>query len=166
MLTAVAMVLVAANAFAQAKPNFAGTWTREAPAGGGGAPGAGGGGGGRGGGFGGGGWGMEPTITQTATTLTVKYMGGGQTPTEITRTYKLDGSDSPNEMAGRGGGAPTTVVSKATWNGDKLVIKTPGPNGDTTMTVSLVGGKLTIETAGMGRDGAPTTNTATYTKKG
>jgi hypothetical protein len=161
------MMLVAANAFAQAKPNFAGTWVREAPAGGppaGGAPG--GGGGGRGG-FGGGGWGMEPTITQTATTLTVKYMGGGQAPVEVTRTYKLDGTDSPNEMAGRGGGAPTTVISKAAWTGDKLVIKTPQGAGEAVMTVSLVAGKLTIETTapGRGEGAAPTTSTVTYAKK-
>ena len=165
VLSVVAMMLVAANAFAQAKPNFAGTWVREAPAGGG-APPAGGGGGGRGGG-GGGGWGTEPTITQTATTLTVKYMGGGQTPVEVTRTYKLDGTDSPNEMAGRGGGAPTTVISKATWAGDKLVIKTPQGAGEAVMNVSLVGGKLTIETTapGRGEGAAPTTTTATYAKK-
>jgi hypothetical protein len=164
-LSALAVVLATSVLFAQAKPNFAGTWTREAPAGApAGAPGGGGGGGGRGGG-GGGGWGMEPTITQTATALTVKYMGGGQTPTEMTLTYKLDGSDSTNTVMGRGGEA-TDQVSKASWSGDKLVIKTTLANGERTQTVSLVGGKLTIESVQPGRDGGPgTPMTTTYTKK-
>jgi len=93
LMSAFAVVLWTVSAFAQAKPNFAGTWTREAPAGGA-AAGGGGGGGGRGGGGGGGGWGAECTITQTATDLTVEYMGGGQTPAPIKLVYKLDGTES------------------------------------------------------------------------
>jgi hypothetical protein len=158
LIGAAAVVLWAASAFAQAKPSFAGTWVREMPAAGGG-----GGGGGRGGG---GGWGMEPTITQDATTLTIKYMQGGRggaEPTEQTRVYKLDGSESKNP-GGRGG---AEVVSKATWDGAKLVIKTTTPNGEQTMVVSLDAGKLTIATTNPGREGgAPTTNTITYAKKG
>ena len=57
-IIAIAALAVATVAFAQAKPDFSGTWTPDAPAaqrqappaGGGGAPGGGGGGGGRGGG--------------------------------------------------------------------------------------------------------------------
>lgn len=157
LLGAAAVVLWAASAFAQAKPNFAGTWVREAPAGGGG------GGGGRGGG--GGGWGMEPTITQDATTLTVKWSqpgrGEGAAPTEQTRTYKLDGSESKN-AAGRGG----EQISKATWEGSKLVIKTATQMGESTMAVSLEGGNLVVENTFPGREGGtPTTSKVVYKKK-
>jgi len=161
-----AVVLMTAGVLAQAKPNFAGTWTMDAPAAPAappaGAPAGGGGGGGRGGGRGGGGWGMEITIAQTAATLNVKGMQG-QNPLDL--TYKLDGSESKNMMAGRGGGAPTEQVSKAAWTGDKLTITTTvqGPNGPTeqTRTLSLVAGKLSIDTANAG--GTPTT--VTYSKK-
>lgn len=159
MLVATAVVLsAAANAFAQAKTNFAGTWVREAPAGGGGGA-AGGGGGGRGGG--GGGWGMEPTITQTATAITIKWMGGGQNPTEQTRTYNLTG-ESKN-MVTMGRGEPTEQVTTATWEGAKLVLTT----GPVKEVVSLEGGNLVIERTGPGRGGDPTpvTTKITYKKK-
>jgi hypothetical protein len=164
VMTTVAMVVTAVSVFAQAKPNFAGTWVREMPAGGAPAGGA-GGGGGRGGGGGGGNWGTEPTIVQTATELTVTYMGGGQAPAPVTLKFKLDGTDSVNQVMGRGGeAAPQT--SKATWAADKLVIKTTLPNGERTMTVSLAAGKLTIDSVAPGRDGGAGTPTqAVYTKK-
>jgi hypothetical protein len=155
MLSAAAVVLVTAGLFAQAKPDFAGKWTMDAPAGGAMA-----GGGGRGGRGGGGGWGMSPTITQDATSVTVEYTQG-QNPVKV--TYKLDGSESHNQMMGRGGQA-ADQVSKASWDGDKLKIVTTTANGDRTQTISLAGGKLSIETAGMGRDGSPMTTTTTYSK--
>jgi hypothetical protein len=164
----VAMVLLAANAFAQAKPDFSGTWTRDpaaAPANNGpGGPQGGGGGQGRGGG--GGFWGAECTITQTATKLTVKYMGGGQTPAPIELNYNLDGTDSKNMQAGRGGAAPTEVVSKVAWVGNNIVITTPGPNGDVKLTVSKEGAKMKLDRSAPGRDGgAAQTSSATYSKK-
>lgn len=168
VLSAAAFVIATVGVLAQAKTNFAGKWTRDAaPAGaaGGGAPGGAGGGGGRGG-FGGGGrggWGMECTITQDANTLTVEYMGGGQNPAPVKMTYKLDGSESHNSVMGRGGAA-TDQVSKASWDGANLKIVTTGANGDTTMVVSLAGGKLSIATTAPGRDGTPATNTITYSK--
>src|SRR5690349_282412 len=116
VLSAAAVVMMTVGVLAQAKPNFAGKWTLDAAAAPAGAPA--GGGGGRGGGRGGGGWGMEPTITQDATTLTVEYMGGGQAPAPVKLTYKLDGSESKNMMAGRGG--QQEQVSKATWDGASL----------------------------------------------
>ena len=162
-----AVVLMTAGVLAQAKPNFAGSWTMDMPAApaGGAAPaaGAGGGGGGRGGGRGGGGWGMDITITQDANTLKVTGMQG-QAPLEL--TYKLDGSESKNMMAGRGGGAPTEQVSKAVWTGNTLVITTTGANGDTKRVLSLAAGKLSIETTAPGRDGGPgMPTTVTYSKK-
>lgn len=163
VLSVAAVVLWATAAFAQGKPNFAGKWTREAPAGGGAAAGGGGGGGGRGGG--GGGFGQECTITQDASTLTVEYMGGGQNPAPIKLAYKLDGSESKNSMPGRGGAAPTDVTSTAKWDGSKLVITTKGANGDTVRTLSMDGAKLSVETTAPGRQGGePTTTKATYTK--
>lgn len=162
MLGAAAIVLWAVGVNAQAKPSFAGKWTREAPAGG--AAAAGGGGGGRGGG-GGGGFGMECTITQDASSLTVEYMAGGQNPTPIKLAYKLDGSESKNSMPGRGGGAATEVTSTAKWDGSKLVITTKGANGDTVRALSMDGAKLSVETTAPGRQGGdPTTTKATYTK--
>lgn len=157
-ISALAVVLATSVLFAQAKPNFAGTWTREAPAGApaGGAPGGGGGGGGRGGG--GGGWGMEPTITQDAATLKVTYMGGGQAPAPMTLTYKLDGTESKNTMNGRGGA--TEVTSKAKWEADKLVITTTTANGDQVLKVGLEAGKLVLE-----RDTPNGPMKTTYTKK-
>ena len=73
-IIAAAVFAVAAVAFAQAKPDFSGTWTLDAEASGmaappaGGAPGGGGGGGGRGGG---GALGNGGTIKQTADTPAV-----------------------------------------------------------------------------------------------
>ena len=161
LLSAAAFVLATTSVFAQ-KTSFAGTWVREAPAGGA-AAGGGGGGGGRGGG---GGWGNEATITQDATTLTVKWMAGREGTTPNERVYKLDGTDSKNTMAGRGGGEPVVLVSKTSWDGPKLVIKTTTPAGEQTQVVSIEGGKLTIATTSPGREGgAPTTSTITYAKK-
>ena len=160
MLSAAAVVIMAAGLLAQAKPNFAGKWTMDAPAAG--APGGGGGGGGRGGG--GGGWGMANTITQDATTLTVEYMGGGQAPAPVKLVYKLDGTESKNMMAGRGGGAPTEQVSKAMWDGATLKITTTTPNGDQVRVISMEGAKLAISTTQNGRDGAPATTKITYSK--
>jgi hypothetical protein len=151
-LSVVAIVLLTVGVYAQ-KPNFSGKWTREAPAGGGG----GGGGGGRGGG---GGFGMENTITQTDKTLTIEYMGGGQNPAPIKLVYNLDGSDSKNMMPGRGGGAPAEVVSKATWDGAKIVIT----SGETKRVISMEGPNMVVETTGPGREGAPQTTKAVYKK--
>jgi predicted secreted Zn-dependent protease len=163
MLVATAVVLTAANAFAQAKTNFAGTWVREAPAGGGGGA-AGGGGGNRGGGGGGGGFGTEPTITQTASAITIKWMGGGQQPTEQVRTYNLTG-ESKNKAMGRGG--ETEEVTKASWDGAKLVLVTALANGERKQVLSIEGGNLVVEQTqpGRGEGAAPATTKITYKKK-
>jgi hypothetical protein len=166
---AVAMVALAASAFAQAKPNFAGKWVMDpasapaAPAGGG--PG-GGGGGGRGGGRGGGGlgFGQEFTATQDATTLTIMRMQGDQT---VTAVYKLDGSESKNMVAGRGG--QQEQVSKAAWEGDKLSITTSlnfgGNAAEQKRVISLEGGNLVIEQTNPGfGGGGPTTTKVVYKK--
>jgi hypothetical protein len=142
---AAAVLSIATMAFAQAKPDFSGTWTPDqsaAPAGGGG------GGGGRGMGAG------PMTIKQDATTLTItRTMGENQ----VVSTYKLDGTESENKMMGRGGEMVTKSTAK--WDGNKLVITTQRPGQDGAMmnqvqTYSLEGGNLVIESPG--RDGAMT----------
>ena len=164
----VAVVLMfgaAASLAAQAKPDFLGKWVMDpaaapaAPAGGGG------GGGGRGGGRGGG-FGNEFTIAQNAKTLTITRMQGDQT---VTTVYNLDGSESKNMVAGRGGGEPTAQISKAVWDGAKLVVTTTinagGNNIEQKRVFAMEGANLTIETTQPGRDGGPgTPNKVTYKK--
>jgi hypothetical protein len=163
LLSAAAFVIATAGVFAQAKPSFAGKWTRDAaPAG---DPAAGGGGGGRGRGMGGGGLGQELTIAQDATTLTIEYMTGGQNPAPQKLTYKLDGTESKNTAPGRGGAAGMELVSKATWTGNTLVVTTTTPNGERKQVFSLDGGKLVVETTNPGREGGPgMTSKVTYSK--
>ncbi len=142
-------LVVAAVAFAQGKPDFSGTWTPEQSQA---AP---GGGGGRG-------MGSAPmTVTQTDKTLTVERKMGEMSMKSV---YNLDGTESKNEMMGRGGQTMTST-STAKWEGNKLLINTKSetPNGprETTQTWSLTSdGKLQIEQPG--RDG--TMQTRTYTK--
>lgn len=163
--TAVAVIVAAAvSVLAQAKPDFSGKWVMDpasAPA----AP-AGGGGGGRGGGGGGGGVGFGPEFTakQDAKVLTVTRTQGDQT---VTATYNLDGSESKNMVAGRGG--QQEQVSKATWDGAKLAITTTlnfGGNAvEQKRVLAIEGGNLTIEQTNPGRQGgAPTTTKVVYKK--
>src|SRR3954468_15556406 len=102
-LALAAAIVLPFTARAQTKPDFSGTWTLDASKSD--AP------------MGRGGRGGPPgpmTITQTADTLTQKRG-------EQTLTYKLDGSESANEVQGRGG--VQTVKAKAHWEGSKLVIE-------------------------------------------
>ena len=151
VMTSVAALALVAGLAAQAKPDFSGKWTlvpdpnaAAAPAPGGG------GGGGRGGGRGGGGGqfcGQECTVMQDATSLTVTRTTQAG---EVKAVYKLDGSESKNMQAGRGG--QTEVVSKAMWDGNKVSISTTrdfGGNSVTTKAVlSVTGGELTVENEG------------------
>ena len=149
-IMAAAVFAVAAVAFAQAKPDFSGTWTLDPEASGmaapggapGGAPAGTGGGGGRGGGG-------PLTVRQTADALTVERTMGEN---KVVTTYKLDGTESKNTMPGRGGGAPTEAVSVAKFDGGKLVINTKrdmgGQTVETTETWSVAGPMLTIESTG------------------
>ena len=155
-MVAIAALAVATVAFAQAKPDFSGTWTPDAPAAaaappagappaaGGGAPGGGGGGGGRGGGG-------PMTVKQTATELSVESAGRGGTP--VTRTYKLDGSETKITM----GQMEATATAK--WDGNKLVITTKTEQGEQVQTWSLANGVLTVD-----RTGGRGPSTTTYKK--
>ena len=106
---------------------------------------------------------MNPTITQDDKTLTVEYTGCGQNPAPMKLVFKLDGTESTNQVMGRGG-EPAPQVSTATWKGSTLVIVTKGANGDTTRTVSLDGGNLVIDQTGPGREGTPVTQKIVYKK--
>src|SRR5688500_16348081 len=111
LVTAAAFVLATSvGMYAQAKPDFSGKWVMDpasapapaappagAPPGGGG---GGRGGGGRGGGGGGAGFGPEFTAKMDGKTLTIERVQGDAT---VTATYMLDGSESKNMVAGRGG---------------------------------------------------------------
>ena len=151
---ALSLVFAAQVAQAQDKPNFSGSWTviadpNAAPTGGRG---------------GGGGLGMAATLTQDAKTLTVTRTTQNG---EVKLVYNLDGSDSKNMVMGRGG--QTEQVSKATWDGNKLVISTTFTQGENTMTrtqtMSLdASGQLVVTVSGPGRGGEVMTNTQTYKK--
>jgi hypothetical protein len=157
---------VTTGAFAQGKPDFSGKWTLDPASAPAPAPAAGGGGGGRGGGRGGGGAGFGPEFTakQDANTLTISRTQNDQ---EVTATYKLDGSESKNTVAGRGGAQEQ--VSKAMWMGNRLMITTTlnfgGNNVEQTRTLSMEGGILVVEQSQPGRDGgAPQTQKLVYKK--
>src|SRR5689334_11814955 len=103
-IIATAVLAVATIAFAQAKPDFSGTWAPEADA----AAAPAGGGGGRG-------MTGPMTVKQTATELSVEREGRNG---KMTTTYKLDGSETKIAM-GQGEG-----TASAKWEGNKLVITT------------------------------------------
>jgi hypothetical protein len=135
-IIAAAVLAVATVAWAQ-KADFSGTWTLDPAS----APAAGaGGGGGRGGGRGG--LGPGATVKQSGDTLTIEQTMGDN---KVTRTYKLDGTESKNQQMGRGG-EMMEVVSTAKWDGPKLVITTKTANGESTQVWQVEGSTLTIET--------------------
>jgi hypothetical protein len=110
-MATLAAVIIPFAARAQSKADFSGTWTLDTaksdppPQG-------------RGGGGGGGGA-ATLTIKQTGTELSI-MSEGRQGPQTL--TYKLDGSESTNQMMGRGGATPAKSTAK--WDGSSLVIET------------------------------------------
>jgi len=168
----VAAALAVTGLSAQGKANFAGKWTLVPDAGAAAGGGMGARGAGRGGGMGAAAIsGPEVTIAQDATTLKVDRAQGQN---QFSYTYKLDGSESKNSVPGRMGGAPSDVVSKATWDGNKLVITSSQSmmmqEQQTTIESKQVlsleaDGTLTVETTRSGmRGGAAMTSTAKYKK--
>lgn len=162
LLTAIATLAVAVGVFAQAKPNFTGSWVMDpAQSQMGGGPGGGAPGGGAPGGGGGRGFGAGPQkITQTAAELVIERTMGETVQKTV---YKLDGTPSVNET--RGG--QSTSISK--WSGAKLVttIKAETQRGtmESTETRSLESnGTMVVETTRQGPDG-PTTQKMVYKKQ-
>ena len=159
LTTATAFALAfAVGIYAQA-PDFSGTWVLDAP------PAADGGGGRGGRGGGGNPFGQQFMAKQDAKTLTITRMQGDQT---VVLTYNLDGSESKNTVAGRGG--PQEQVSKATWEGNKLTIVTTLDFGGNAVeqrrVLSMEGGNLVIEQTQPGRGGGEPTTTKLVYKKG
>ena len=156
ILGALSLVVAATTAKAQDKPSFAGSWTlvvdpnAPAPTGRGG----------------GGGLGQAATITQDAKALTItRTTQNGEVKTVI----NLDGTESKNMMMGRGG-TQTEQVSKAHWDGTKLVVTTSFTMGDAQVERKQAfqldaSGQLVVETTSPGRGGGePTTTKQTYKK--
>jgi len=152
---AIALIVGANTASAQGK-NFAGTWTVVPdPAAAAPTP-------GRGGGRG---LGQGATIAQDAKTLTITRTTQNG---EVKSVYNLDGSDSKNTLTM--GGNSVEQVSKAKWEGDKLIITTTmnfnGNNVESSMALSLdASGQLIVESTGAGRGGGPPTTTKMTYKK-
>jgi hypothetical protein len=122
------------------------------------------------------GWGTDLTVTQNAATITIEYAqfarGDMQPPARF--VYRLDGAESRNIInMGRG---PQEQISKAAWDGSRLVITTShqftaGPGGkamtsEVRQVLSLESpAVLVVETtrsAVMG--GQPSTTTTPYKK--
>jgi hypothetical protein len=128
LLAFAAAVVLPFTVRAQTKADFSGTWTLDATKSD--APGGRGGRGPQG----------PVTIKQTASEITI-----GQA------TYKLDGSESVNQLQGRGG--MTEAKSKAHWDGAKLVIETTRDIGGNSVTstetrsLSADGKEMTVETS-------------------
>jgi hypothetical protein len=165
LMSVAAVAFMASNAFAQAKPNFAGTWNIVVdPAAQQAAGGGGGGGGGRGGRGGGGVLGMTGTITQDDKTLTIKTTRGQN---EVVTVYNLDGSDSKNMVNGRGG--QTEQVSHAKWDGSNLVVTRSQDMGGNTVELKTIfsvdaQGNLWVESVRPGQDGTPMSTKVQYKK--
>jgi hypothetical protein len=160
MTTAAVMAVFVVGVSAQAKPDLSGKWTLV-PDPNAAAPGGGGGGrGGRGGGGGGAQFcGQECTITQDGMTLTVTRTTQAG---EQKATYRLDGSESKNAQQGRGG-QTTEVVSKASWDGNRLTITSSqpgregGPAATRTTVISMNAGQMEVENTVDFGQGANTT---------
>jgi hypothetical protein len=119
VLFLIASALVTANAAEAQSPSFAGRWVLAPDSPGvtqrGGRPAP---------GNQGTGWGADLTVTQDASTLTIEYArfarSDMQPPTKL--VYQLDGSESRNAVnVGRG---PQEQLSRAAWDGPRLIITT------------------------------------------
>jgi hypothetical protein len=120
------------------------------------------------------GWGSDLTITQDATTLTIEYArfgrGDMQPPTKL--VYRLDGSESRNTVnVGRG---PQEQVSRARWEGDRLILTTvhrftvqgQAMTSETTRVLSLESpASLAIETTYSAVMGGPSSTVRSVYKK-
>ena len=150
-----AAIVFTANVTTQTPPSFAGKWTQVPDAS---APG--------GGGRGFGGLGQSATIVQDDATLTITRSTQAG---EFTTTYKLDGSESKNTLNFQGN--PIEQLSKAKWDGAKLIVNTSMNFGGNPVDVSMTmvldpSGSLIVETTrpDFQGGGAPITTKSTYKK--
>ena len=110
---------------------------------------------------------QQPSFAGSWTLVPDPNATGGRGGGEVKLVYNLDGSDSKNMVMGRGG--QTEQVSKASWDGAKLVISTTLAMGENTVTRTQTlaldeSGQLVVTTTGPGRGGEQMTNTQTYKK--
>jgi hypothetical protein len=106
---------------------------------------------------------------QDAATLTLTITSGGL---KVTAIYQLDGSESRN-MSPDGAGRPdVAVISRASWEGDKLVIRSTSTSeaGDKPLTIESVrtlwldaSGSLILDRTGTPASEVPPTRSV-YTK--
>jgi hypothetical protein len=140
-----AIVLLAAAAAAQNKPNFTGTWAivsekKESRQ-------------------------TDQVVGQTATTLAIGHASEGGRHQAV---YRLDGTENKNVISSHGG--QIVSISKASWTGDKLTITTATtyPNGrkrDDKQIWSLdAEGRLIVEYTQSTAQG-PKTGKTIYTKR-
>ncbi|MDQ3069700.1 MAG: hypothetical protein M3R55_08225 [Acidobacteriota bacterium] len=154
IFTGILAVLFAVGASAQAKPNFAGTWTLDAekstmP---------------QGGGNRGGGNPAPLTIVVEGPKMSISRTMG-QAGTVQTTVFMLDGTDSKNMMPGRQGGEPTEILYKSKWDGAKLVTTITNPRGTSTESRWMeADGTMVVETTRTGQDGTPMTSKLVYKK--
>jgi hypothetical protein len=81
------------------------------------------------------------TVTQTADTLTAEEPGGPRSPSPVRMVYKLDGSEYKQTVS------RNEIVTRASWDGAKLVTTISSPNANWKDTWALDGDQLTITTA-------------------
>jgi hypothetical protein len=161
------ILIIATVVEAQDRPDFSGQWTitQNAPAGSSAAR-----------GDMGSGWGSPIMVSQNDATLTVQYafFGRGDMQPPFKFVFALNGSETRNTvMMGHG---IQSMLSKARWEGNKLIITTvhtftSPQNGqpattEVRQTLSLESPKsLLIETTRSGvLGGAPSTSRTTYVK--
>lgn len=170
------LIILAAGASAQNKPDFSGRWTIVPPTSAQTGRAASGGGGGRAGDMGSG-WGSTITLTQSPSALTLEwaYYATSDLQPPLVFVYPLDGSEKTHTlMMGRGF---EKQVSRAVWDDSKLIITTKQdfPNlvagksvtSVVTRTLTLESPtSLVVETNRSGVLGGQTSTTRTvYTKQ-
>jgi hypothetical protein len=172
VMRAGAVVLFAGSLAAQAPADFSGRWSLvpDPPAA------AGRGGAGTVTGTMGSGWGADITVTQDAATLAIEYPQFGrydmQPPLKF--VYTLNGSESRNTInMGRG---PQEQVSRAAWDGNRLIITTrytftpardatPMTNEVTQILSLAAPASLVVDTTRSGAMGGPPLTTKTIYKR-
>lgn len=109
---------------------------------------------------------MTFTVAQDDAAVTITRTMGENT---VTTKLMLDGSDSKNMVAGRGG--QTEVISKAKWDGNALVISTTRTMGENTVTTTqkvwIEGDALVVESSSpnfQDPSAAPAVRKTTYKK--
>jgi len=154
LFSGILAVLFTAGVLAQARPNFAGTWTldleKSVMAGGGGRQ---------------GGMGQQPlTIAVDGQKMSISRTMG-QSGNTVTTVYMLDGTESKNQQMGRQGGEPVTITYVSKWEGTVLVTTITTPRGTSTEKRWIeADGTMVVEQTRTGQDGTPVTAKLVYRK--